>query len=108
MADEDAEDIEKIERKIIRRPPKPIPQVFTMIRHRDETGVSGTGVVGSGVILSSGITMFEWFSATPSINQYPSFDAFLAVHIDPHPDNGTEIEWHLGGPEPEEEAPVEE
>jgi len=90
---------------VIRRPKRPLPQVFTMVRNSDETGVSGTGTVGSGVILSSGTVMFEWFSATPSINQYPSFDAFLAVHIEPHPDNDTEIHWLFGGPEPEDEEP---
>ena len=91
-------------KSMIRKPKRPIPQVFTMTRQSDETGVSGTGTVGAGVILSSGIVMFEWFSATPSINQYPSFDAFLAVHVDAHPNNETSIEWHLGGPE-DEEAP---
>ncbi len=89
--------------KQIKKPRRPLPQVFSMVRYSDETGVSGTGIVGSGVILSSGAVMFEWFSATPSINQYQSFDAFLAVHIDPHPSNETEIQWHFGGPDEEEE-----
>ena len=83
----------------IRRPKRPLPQVFKVIRNADETGVSGTGEVASGVIMPSGKVLLEWFSATPSLNQYDSFDAFLAVHVEPHPDNGTEIIWLFGGPE---------
>lgn len=89
--------------KRIRKPKRPMPQVFEMIRHADETGVSGTGSVGYGTILSSGAVLFEWFGATPSENRYPSFDAFLAVHVDSHPDNNTEIRWLFGGPDPDEE-----
>lgn len=86
---------------VIRRPKRPLPQVFTMVRTNDETGVSGTGTVGAGVIWSDGTVHYEWYSATPSKALYTNFDAFLAVHVDSHPDNGTEIVWHLGGPEDE-------
>ena len=88
---------------VIRKPKRPLPAVFEMVRHADETGTSGTGSVGYGNILSGGAVVFEWFGATPSENRYTSFDAFLAVHIDAHPDNNTEIIWHFGGPEPEGE-----
>lgn len=77
------------------------PQTFIMHRTRDETGVSGTGKVVEGIVFSNGQCAVTWESAFPSVNVHPSFRAFKAAHIDPHPDNGTEIEWLLGGDTPE-------
>jgi len=97
MADTDEDKPE--EKPKIRRPKRAMPQVFSVVRNQDESGVSGTGEVAAGVIMSSGKVLLEWFSATPSLNQYDSFDAFLAVHVDPHPENDTEVHWLYGGPE---------
>lgn len=69
------------------------PQVFVMIRHSDETGVSGTGPVVDGIIFPSGSCVVEWRGATPCVQVWPSFTAFKRVHIDPHPDNKTELRW---------------
>jgi len=84
------------------------PRMFTMIRRFDTTGVSGTGRVLDGVIFHTGQVVVSWRSdldeSTPgysSICIYPSWEAFKHVHIDPHPENQTEIlfgpEWKLLG-----------
>ena len=69
------------------------PQTFTMIRHADESGVSGTGPVLTGVVFPSGATVIEWLSPIDSITVFPSFAAFQRIHIDSHPTNRTEILW---------------
>lgn len=68
-------------------------QVFEMIRHSDETGVSGTGTVLDGIVFPSGSCVVEWRGATPCVQVWPSFAAFKRVHIDPHPTNNTELRW---------------
>ena len=68
-------------------------RVFKMVRNADETGVSGTGVVGDGVEFPNGMVAFCWRSKTPSVNTYRSFVEFKHVHIDAHPNNDTEIHW---------------
>ena len=70
------------------------PQVFALTRKADETGVSGTGIVLDGIVFPSGDCVVRWRGATPCIQVWPSFEAFKRVHIDPHPDNKTEIEWY--------------
>ena len=79
------------------------PRMFTMIRRFDTTGVSGTGRILDGVIFHTGQVVVCWRSdldeSTPgcsSICIYPSWEAFKHVHIDPHPENQTEV---LFGPE---------
>lgn len=74
-------------------PKKLGPQVFAVVRNEDETGVSGTGVVIDGVVFPSGDCVTRWRGATPCISVWSSFEAFKSVHIDPHPDNKTEVVW---------------
>ncbi|MEA2639433.1 MAG: hypothetical protein QOF51_827, partial [Chloroflexota bacterium] len=59
------------------------PQLFTLIRHRDETGVSGTGRVLDGVVFHTGQVVICWRSdlnptrpGASSLAIYPSWDAF--------------------------------
>ncbi len=68
-------------------------QPFHMVRHGDETGVSGTGVVLDGAVFPTGVCIVVWRGATPCTQIWDSFAAFKRVHIDPHPDNKTEIQW---------------
>lgn len=77
------------------------PQLFQMIRNADETGVSGTGIVSEGVVFSNGKCVVEWLGATPCTQTWPTFECFHAVHIKPHPSNGTEIRWLNRSPEKE-------
>ena len=69
------------------------PQVFAVVRNSDETGVSGTGTVIDGIVFPSGDCVTRWRGPTPCVSVWPSFAAFKSVHIDPHPDNNTEVRW---------------
>ena len=76
------------------------PRLFTLIRRVDESGVSGTGRVLDGVIFHTGQVVVCWRSDVNSANPgfssiaiYPSWEAFLHVHIDPHPVEAVEIRF---------------
>jgi hypothetical protein len=76
------------------------PRLFTLIRRLDETGVSGTGRVLDGVIFHTGQVVVCWRSDVntamvgySSIAIYPSWDAFLYVHVQPHPVGAAEIKF---------------
>jgi len=74
-----------------------IPVLFTLIRHQDETGVSGTGRVLDGVIFHTGQVAICWRTdlkaelGFSSITLYPSWEAFEHVHIKSHDEDQTEI-----------------
>jgi len=73
------------------------PVLFTLIRHQDETGISGTGRVLDGVVFHTGQVVVCWRTDVndkdgfSSITVYPSWEAFEHVHVNPHPDSQTEI-----------------
>lgn len=76
------------------------PRVFTLIRSIDESGVSGTGRVLDGVIFHTGQVVVCWRSdldpdnpGYSSLAVYPSWDAFLHVHVRPHPQDATEVRF---------------
>ena len=75
-----------------------LPRTFHIIRHKDESAISGTGKVLNGVVFPDGLCVIRWCSsnpnANPSIGIYDSFEDFKYFHIDCHPDNKTEIVWH--------------
>ncbi|RZJ86188.1 MAG: hypothetical protein EOO60_13775 [Hymenobacter sp.] len=78
--------------------PSTDPQVFTLVRHSDETGISGTGRVLDGVIFHTGQVVVCWRSdlrtdkpGHSSIVIYASWEAFRAIHIEPHPVEQTEV-----------------
>ena len=81
--------------------PKPIPKTkkrkqlrtFTMLRHGDESGVSGIGRVLNGVIFHNGACVISWCSEVSSSVNYDSFEDFERVHITSHPENKSEIVW---------------
>lgn len=80
--------------------------VFSLFRRVDTTGVSGTGRVLDGVIFHTGQVAICWRGdmkgdGSPgysSIAIYPSWAAFVHVHVSPHPPGATEISFHLGQP----------
>lgn len=83
-------------------PPDPVnePRLFTMIRRVDESGVSGTGRVLDGVIFHTGQVVICWRTdldreqeGYSSIGVYASWEAFLHVHVRPHPPNAMEIRF---------------
>jgi hypothetical protein len=75
------------------------PKLFTLIRRVDPGGVSGTGRVLDGVVFHTGQVVVCWRSdikdqeksGFSSISVYPSWDAFLYVHVQPHPKDAAEI-----------------
>lgn len=74
------------------------PETFTLLRHVDESGVSGTGRVLDGVRFHTGQVVVCWRSdlntLTPGFSSlaiYPSWEAFLHVHVHPHPAEAMEI-----------------
>ena len=74
------------------------PKLFSLIRHEDDTGISGKGRVLDGVIFHTGQVVVCWRSDLKSLNPgfssiviFPSWEAFEAVHILPHPTNKSEI-----------------
>jgi len=76
------------------------PKLFTLIRKIDESGISGTGRVLDGVIFHTGQVVVCWRSdinpekpGYSSLAIYPSWEAFLNVHVSPHPVDATEIKF---------------
>ena len=71
---------------------------FVMQRTHDVSGVSGTGVVLEGVLFSTGVVVIHWLTPPPrgSISVFDSLDQFLRIHVVPHPDNHTLIEFEDG------------
>lgn len=80
------------------------PRLFSLIRCRDESGVSGTGRVLDGAIFHTGQVVVCWRGdlneenpGFSSIAVYPCWEAFEHVHIKAHPENETIVvfapEW---------------
>lgn len=55
-------------------------RVGVLLRHEDESGVSGTGVVADIFEYPDGWCVMHWRSNTPSTNIYPNTKAMTAVH----------------------------
>lgn len=71
---------------------------FVMRRQADVSGVSGTGVVLEGVLFSTGVCVIHWLTPPPrgSIAVFDSFSQFLSIHVAPHPENHTILEFEDG------------
>lgn len=76
------------------------PRTFTLIRRIDETGVSGTGRVLDGVVFHTGQVVVCWRTDVSgdepgfsSLAIYPSWEAFLHVHVAPHAPGSAEIRF---------------
>ena len=71
---------------------------FVMRRENDVSGVSGTGTVLEGVHFSSGVVVIHWLTPPPrgSISVFDSIEQFLSIHVRPHPDNNTLIDFEDG------------
>lgn len=67
---------------------------FQLVRHDDESGVSGTGVVAEGVEFPSGACVFEWFNdRNPDVNTTQN-----GLTVKPGPDGAEDlIEVHGHG-----------
>jgi hypothetical protein len=66
------------------------PRRFALVRHVDDTGISGVGVVAFGIAFSDGHVVLRWCSAHPATSSWNSLDDMLAVHAH---DESTGIQW---------------
>jgi len=55
-------------------------RTFHLHRDVDESGVSGTGVVAEGVLLTNTKVIVSWLTIHKSIAIYDSFAEMLAIH----------------------------
>ncbi len=83
------------------------PRLFALVRHLDESGVSGVGRVLDGVVFHTGQVVVCWRTDVrtegpgySSIAIYPSWAAFVHVHLDPHPDGAAEVQFADRGSPP--------
>lgn len=53
---------------------------FQFIRNEDETGISGTGLVAEGVVLTSGKVVVNWLTKFPTISIYEKFEDAEFLH----------------------------
>lgn len=53
---------------------------FLLVRHDDETGISGTGVVAEGVEFSNGWCTMSWLTSMHSVATYLNIKALTAIH----------------------------
>jgi hypothetical protein len=77
------------------------PKLFTLVRTNDPSGISGTGRVLDGVIFHTGQVVTCWRTdlnvkdkgtdAYSTIGIYPSYEAFLHVHVKPHPGGSNDV-----------------
>lgn len=81
---------------------------FYLNRIRDESGVSGTGIVGVGVIFPSGHAVMEWTSTRtgiPGFEFHTNLDNLVAIHGH---GGATEVKFYDGDETQEQEKDTEE
>lgn len=71
-------------------------RTFHLMRHEDETGISGTGNVAEGVEFSDGKVAMRWLTSTSSIAYYDNADDVITIHGH---GGKTEIRWDENGTE---------
>lgn len=55
-------------------------RVGHILRHEDDSGVSGTGVVAEWIEYSDGEVVVHWLSHTPSTNHYRNIKQLESIH----------------------------
>lgn len=66
------------------------PRTFELVRYRDLSGVSGTGVVAEGCVFTDGSVALRWRGTNPATAVWPDLDSVLAVHGH---EGATEVHW---------------
>jgi hypothetical protein len=92
--EEEEDDLVDLEETTKNLPQLPQMQAFDMERVNDESGVSGTGIVLSGIIFQDGKVVIRWNSGTASTTVFDSWEDFEEIHINPHPGNETKIHFY--------------
>ncbi|GGU13049.1 hypothetical protein [Streptomyces violascens] len=80
--------------------PAELPRRFQLLRHRDVSGISGTGVVALGVCWPDGTASVRWLGDRPSIVFWDRGGMADAEHVHGH-GGATEVVWL----DPAEEQP---
>jgi hypothetical protein len=63
---------------------------FELVRYRDPSGVSGTGVVAEGCVFTDGSVALRWRGNNPATAVWPDLESVLAVHGH---HGATEVRW---------------
>jgi hypothetical protein len=53
---------------------------FYLLRNEDVSGISGTGVIGVGVVFPNGRVVFQWCSYRSSLEIVDSVDNLMEIH----------------------------
>lgn len=62
------------------RPSCPLRRTFAVLRHRDHSGVSGTGFVAEGVVFSDGTCALRWLGCDPTTTLFTSIEQLIRIH----------------------------
>ena len=65
-------------------------RTFRLNRGFDVNGVSGTGIVATGIEFPDGTVVAQWLTDTPTITHYNSIADVEAIHGH---DGATAVEW---------------
>ena len=63
---------------------------FVLLRHKDESGVSGTGIVAEGIQFSNGKCALSWLTDFTSVAIYDDVRELLKIHGH---SGYTEVQW---------------
>ena len=55
-------------------------RMFTLIRHEDATGISGTGAVAEGCEFGDGRCVLSWLTRTRSVGFYDDIEDLIEIH----------------------------
>ena len=53
---------------------------FLLVRDRDPSGVSGTGIVAEGVLFSNGLSVLHWLREPQALGMYQSLPDLMSIH----------------------------
>jgi len=67
-----------------------LPRRFELYRHKDISGISGTGVIAYGCEYPGGIVTLCWVSPHPSVVIWTSIEDMMKIHGH---DGATELLW---------------
>jgi hypothetical protein len=75
-----------------------LPRAFALVRPRDASGISGTGLVMQGVVFADGRVAARWVTEDRprSTVLWDDFDAWYDVHVRPHPENESVVLFEDG------------
>jgi len=74
-------DGEKIELKPYRQPgQEPAPRLFIVDRRKDQSGISGIGVIAEGVEFTDGTAVMRWITETVTTSFFENMGDLRKIH----------------------------